>query len=418
MEESENRRSWFLVLAAWAASVYLIGYATDATLSVLDEISKLAFGASPLGVIRNVVAVAVLTATLPALLLTIFVPHLPRTVMLPPIAYLLWVSFGAPPLPAMQMNPAISLALSTAQLLLGAVAFVLIRRRTGEWLLSAARLPVIGRLWLRTLGALALTVFLGVVALAGLATAAVVLSLERVTGGYMQFTWTGIELRETTLQRGHTTVHLVATAHIAEPQFYRLLRDSIPDDALVFVEGITDRSGRLQGFSQRATARALGLSTQDVFNALLPPPEDEDEAGDAPEESAADAAEPRVVRADVDAEVFSEQAVRYLRDVDAITRSASANEALSRLAKMSRNYTKTDEQSVFEEIVGERNIHLLDAFDRQAGDYDTVVIPWGAMHMPGLEKGLAARSFRVVSTRDIPMARYRTILSKVLHPES
>lgn len=408
------KRSGFLVLAAWAASLWLYAFAADATLSVIDESLAMALGGDVLSGLRNGVALFVVYATLPALLVTIFVPQLPKLVLLPPVFFVLWTALGAPPLPATARGSLPMLALSAAQLLLAANALFLVRRRHVRWRLVAEQLPVVGHLWLRTILALVLTLFVGAAATAGLAAAAVVSYLEGVTGGYMQFGWSGIAMRETVLERDGKTVRLVATAHIAEPGFYREIRRNIPGDALVFVEGVTDRKGRLGGFSQHAAAQALGLSTQDVFNELLPVPEEVDEAGvddDAGKPGPGSDA-PHVVRADVDTEVFSDRAVEYLQDVDKVMQSASLGSAMAELSAFSRKYTETETQAIFGEIVGRRNLNLLEAFDRLAGNYATVVIPWGAMHMPGLEQGLADRHFRVVSTRSVPMARFSTILNR------
>ena len=41
-------------------------------------------------------------------------------------------------------------------------------------------------------------------------------------------------------------------------------------------------------------------------------------------------------------------------------------------------------------------------------------MPWGAQHMPGLEAALKQRSFVVESQKMLPLARYQTIIDRVM----
>ncbi len=408
-----NRRSRLLVLATWLANIFVFGFTADAVLSVLDEALTMAFDGQVIADARNAVALAVATASLPALLLVIFVPQLPRAVLVPLIVFLIWAAFGAPPLSAPAASSWLP-ALAFGQLLLAANAFRIIHHKTGRWWLVADRLPTIDHFWRRTIVALVVTSVLGCVSLAGLMAASVASYIETMTGGYLQFSWTGIEVRETVLKRGNTSVYLVATTHVADPQFYKTIHGRIPGDALVFVEGVSDRSGRMRGLSYGNVARAFGLTTQDTFNTLLGPVEADDEGaeppadGDEPARSA-----PQAIRADVDAEVFSERAIEFLHEVAVVNDSASLRQALARMAAFNQKFTNEEVNSIFDELLDQRNAHLLEAFDRRVADYDKVFIPWGAAHMPGLQTGLKARNFHVVSERSTPVARYDSILRHV-----
>ena len=40
---------------------------------------------------------------------------------------------------------------------------------------------------------------------------------------------------------------------------------------------------------------------------------------------------------------------------------------------------------------------------------ETVTVPWGAAHMPGLAKGLEERGFRLVQQQEFEVVRFKTI---------
>jgi hypothetical protein len=70
------------------------------------------------------------------------------------------------------------------------------------------------------------------------------------------------------------------------------------------------------------------------------------------------------------------------------------------------------------ELIDKRNAHVLAIFDEKAGDYTTIVIPWGALHMPGLEAGLKERGYRVESERTRPVVRFGTIVGSLVKGRS
>jgi hypothetical protein len=56
---------------------------------------------------------------------------------------------------------------------------------------------------------------------------------------------------------------------------------------------------------------------------------------------------------------------------------------------------------------------VLDEFDKRSGEYDSIIIPWGAQHMPGIEAALLQRGYRIQAQRMLPVARYQTIIDRL-----
>ena len=401
-EPAGSRRSIVLRLFVWLANLYLMAFAGDALLSLADDALRVLGGEqAALHAIRNVVGLAVFLATALIPFLLLFVPHLPRPPFLLPIAFALFFVFGLPFLPvAVEW-------LSVVQVLVAAASFFLVKAGTGAWLLSAARLPRKRYLVARTLFATVVTVV--VVPLLGLVIVVLgfLSALERETGGYLDLTASGIDVRESVLTKDGRTVVLVAMAHYGEGDFYRTLFDGLPAGSLVLAEGITDREKRSPAFpSMMKMAKVLGLTQQPTPGAIrsrvdVAPSADAGRPAGAP---------PEVVVADIDVADLSAVTLAVLGDLADLYGGDSKADALRRLVARSR----TGDLATFKrEVVDERNAHVLTIFDNRAAAYSTIVIPWGALHMPGLEAGLRERGYRIDTQRNRSVLRFGTIVDSL-----
>ncbi len=422
-----GRRSAFLAFMAVIANLYLLGFAADAALSVADELFPAAGGSEALSRARFALAVLVLSASFPMLVIILFVPHLPKLVFLPLLAFVIWAGFGAPPADfGDDGNPA--LAIAAAQLFLAVAAFLVNRVRTGKALLAADRLPRLGHLGLRTALALVILLALFPITVAGLAVAGTALYLESQTKGFVDFTDSEIRLTERIYQKGNRRVVLIGMMHFGESGFYDSLFGEFPADALVLAEGVSDRDNRLSNnLSYQRLARVLGLEQQPVlvptlgtddlemdFDAL----NDEEDAArgggavDAPKDIRIAKLRPDVVYADADLADFSNTTIEFLNETAALYGSRSGREVLERLTKLSE-FSEDEINTVYDDIIYKRNAGLLAEIDNNLKVYDTIIIPWGALHMPDLETNLIDREFVQASERSIPLIRYETILDSL-----
>jgi hypothetical protein len=386
------------------ANLYLIGFAVDAVVSCVDDGLGVLGVASPLAAARTFIGLAVLLASAPVPFLLLFVPHLPKSVFFPPLAFVLvyLLAAGSVPVP--------DAAFSVAQAVVAATSFLLVKAHTTRWLLSADRLPYKRHLVARTAFATVVALVVVPFGAAALVVLGLVAGLEHETAGWLDLTASGIEVRESVLEKDGRTVVLTAMMHYGEEDFYRSLVDGLPPGSLVLAEGITDRGKRLSAFpSALKIAKALGLTQQPTPAAIR-----SRASGAAPAETAGTAepakdtgAHPDVVRADVDAAEFSDTTVSVLHDLAGLYSGDAPTEALRRLIGRART---GDDLSVFkQEVVDERNAHLLSVFDEKAAGYRTVMIPWGALHMPGIEAGLLERGYRVQSERKRAVVRFATV---------
>jgi hypothetical protein len=397
-EHDSLPRSLFLRFATWLANAYLIAFACDAVVSVVDDgLRALGFGSLALLATRNFVAFAVLLASLLVPFLLLFVPQIPKRLFIVPVLFALACSFAGSALP-------IPIAwLSVVQLVIAAATFGLIHARSGGRLLSADTLPRKRWLVARTVFATIVTLVTVPLVAAAVALLVLVSALEREAGGYLDVTPTGVEVRERTLTKDGRTVVLKAMAHYGEDDFYRTLFDGLPPKSAVLAEGISDREKRLTGFpSATNMAKAIGLTQQPGMGAIR----DRGAAGDG---HGATGGTPDIVRADVDTVEFSDDTLGLLHDLGELY----GGHVLEGIRKVIAR-TRADPLVFKRELVDKRNAHVLAIFDEKAGDYTTIVIPWGALHMPGLEAGLRERGYTVQSERMRPVVRFETILGSLV----
>jgi hypothetical protein len=119
-----------------------------------------------------------------------------------------------------------------------------------------------------------------------------------------------------------------------------------------------------------------------------------------------------VVNADVDASEFSDVTIRFLAAVAEVYRNESMAEFLS-AAVSGEEFTEEEYATILREIIAERDAHALARIDESLEDFDVLIVPWGAAHMPGLEAGLRQRGFEVQSLVMRRVADWRTIYSRI-----
>ena len=64
------------------------------------------------------------------------------------------------------------------------------------------------------------------------------------------------------------------------------------------------------------------------------------------------------------------------------------------------NITPETSAVIFGDLLDSRNEVVISWLDRVLPIYDTIVIPWGALHMPGIETEILERGFKQTSSRE------------------
>lgn len=313
--------------------------------------------------------------------------------MVLPVVLLAWQTGGMMPLPALMLDlGAVSWVGALTQI---ALALALVGFRPDRFPVSEeamgdgpeVRLPVsVGRVLV-----LGVTLVLGTY----LQFIAMAAGLSIITDGYVQVDRTGLSTAHRACTRGDTTVHLVGAVHIGESKGYEQLMAGIPEGSLLLAEGVSDEDGLLgDRFGYGKLAKRLGLVPQ---RAAGKEAEDEGEGRF------------RVQRADVDVNTFDEATLKLLRDVGAILNAEDPVVAYVQSVGEMTGVTEETLKTVIDDVLIERNKHLLVVLDEVLPNERVVIIPWGAMHLRDVGRAVQERGFTCGEPRLIRMIEWATV---------
>ena len=352
----------------------------DALVSLIDD-GLVAVGVDALATVRIFISTMATILSLPTFTLLAFNSALPGRALLPPVSFLLWVAFGAPPLSGLYEMSALAPWLSFVQVVIAVLSFLAVHRSNAGvgWLLPPERdRRVFDRAhFLRFATATAL---LAPLIVGGLLLGSGALWIRAQTNGFLSMGPRGLYAQERTYVRGPKTVHLVAMAHLGDASFYRGVADAIPrEDTIVLAEGVSDRHGLLTEFPDAAEfgdlAATVGLAAQAEIG-----------VGD-------------VESADVDVSELSAETVRFLNSMGTALRAETWREGLLLYLDYIETMDPERIEEILREIVEVRNQYVLDQLARSLDSHEHFVVPWGALHMPGLEEGVLALGFTPDETR-------------------
>ena len=377
------------------ANAFLVAFAFDGFFSVLHDGL---WGGAPgfLSELRVAAALLAVLLSIPTFVLVASSSSLPARILLPPVLFVWWCALGAPPLLwSMEPRPDLLLVLSGLQLLLALFCFGAVRRANGgeSWMF----VPEQGGATFdakRFLGFGIATALLGPLIAGGVLLGGGAFWLRTETAGFLNLGPGGILAEERTYVRGDKTIHLIAMMHVGDESFYRGVMDAVPrEGTLVLAEGVSDRDGLLADFPTAeefgALAGTVGLAAQA-------------DLGIGEGEASGLLIEP----ADIDASEFSEATVQFLNAIGASVRAETVREGLEHYTRYVESQDPEALEAVLYEVVSVRNDYVLDQLAAALGSHDRFVLPWGALHMPGLEAGVLALGFVHDTTRTRPLLAF------------
>jgi len=362
-------------------NAFLLLFAIDAGLSILDGLLKLS-GFEGITFLRNLFASSVIVAFVPVYLLVAASPRLPARVFLPPIFVGAWLSLGAAPLPLAFDDPAhFDLAASLIQLSVAGLAYATVYARAGGrtgFLDSiSARGPAFAPL--RFAGLAGGAVVIGPPLLAAYAVLALMTLIESSTGGFVQVDRHGIHLVESHYGKGDHEIRLVGMMHVGTAKVYEQIFDSFELPATVVLEeGVTDKSHLLESeLSYGMFADRLQLVVQEPVSSHF-------------EEKSS--AWPRVLHRDMDISEFSDETLDFVQKMTIVAKALDDPEAI--LEKLQDpSWLPQSSETVMHDILTRRNERLLEEIEDALLDYERVIVPWGALHMPWIEHQIQQRGF-------------------------
>lgn len=378
-------------------NLFFILFLIDGGISLTDELLKLAEFGSITG-LRNMVAFAVILISIPVYLLLGIDRRLPKRILMPLVLFVIWGALGMWPLGIIVPYDKLGVCGAGLQLLAAGLALAYIRRLSGRsvWLtreMLAGSFFSLGNTLLFTTASIVLLpaalLFFGVGGAASY--------LEKETAGFMRLGLDGIYMTEKRYSADDKTVRLAGMIHIGEREYYRELGASVlPEKTIILLEGVSDRDRLLpKGLDHNRLANLAGLSSQQelVF------PGKQIGTGDIgvflPEEDKNPSV--HIVRADVDTSDFDPGTIRFLNMIaEEVIGSNSLSEAINAYHLwVKENLTEEMTLTIKADILDKRNQELVCHLETALLSYDTIVIPWGAMHMAYFEDWLAGQGFQL-----------------------
>ncbi len=199
---------------------------------------------------------------------------------------------------------------------------------------------------------------------------------------------------ETVFQKENQRVILIPMSHVANASFYRdILQDHNRPGVLLLEEGVMDEKHLLQIKTGYASiAKATGLASQgDAFS-----PRDDWEATRK--------------NADIDVQFFHPSSITLLNELFAVYAGVGHTDTPSPLlGALQQTHEREKYFRFFEDVLDQRNEHLLKEIDRHVPHHPVVVIPWGALHISAIARGLQERGFVVNESQKRAVVTYRLL---------
>lgn len=362
-------------------SVALMVFVADAGLSLAGDSLVLLTGNPLLSIVSGLVALPALLLALAVYVLMALTPRVPKRVFLPLTLFGPVASLASLPLLVYfhQHSGWIAWGISLARLV---VCLVILRHLWGSWkfrwpLIDARQLGSGGFRWRHFTGFVAAHLLLALPATLAYLLACASLAVDHFSDGFVTLRPSGLtmQVRKYSREDGKI-VELVPMSHIGEPDFYQTLAASFPKTATLLMEGVSDKDHLFsEKLSYRETAKSLGLvEQQDVFK---PPGEK--------------------VPADVDINQFSKTSLEFLKRALPVH---SQGVKAGTLPMFVESPPPAILQGLINDLLSNRNRHLLEVFNERLSTSDHIVIPWGAAHMPGISEGVLKAGFHLQETED------------------
>lgn len=397
-------------LAERVTNLFVLFYCLDTVLSLLDEGAAALGHGYPLGFVRG--PVGVFTLGLAALLYVAMAiwARLPKLILVPPILVALWIGLGALPFTLTTPGSAGLIAAGVEAVAALYLLFALHRRYGGFRMIEPAPGPNFH--FATSLGFVAANLVLGpilAVALGGLTLASYI---QTNTHGFVSFDRTGINLADRRYVRDDNVIRLVGMMHIGERSTYdELFQSFAVENTVVLAEGVSDTHKRLATFGYGRVASSLGLDTQPHLEEVLGEREEENGSGDADDNREW----PHIEHADLDVSDFAPETIALLNRIGHLWSLPTAGEQLRELLAIAGEPGAEELPQRFNsDLIDKRNAHLLERVKTALDEYETVVVPWGGLHLPGIESEILDWGFVRRDSKSRRLLRYETIIAAML----
>jgi hypothetical protein len=401
------------------ANLFLIMFLADGGFSLVDELVPLLSPLTSFTALRSLLAGTVIFMAAALYLCLGIDRRLPKRVFLPQILFALVCPFSIwlfPPLAGIRTYGLIAAA---AQVSLGMLPLCFFRKNGTRCLtmpLEMFAAPSFGLKNTLVFGATSL--FFAPLALILLILFAANSYMTEYTAGFMRIDPGGLRMAERVYRRDNRTIRLAAMIHVGSREYYAGLAESIgAGRIIVLAEGVSDDEQLLAGsIDYGKMAGYLGLASQKElhFRGRLIEPEELESSPLRSRSAGAGrpAGEVDIIRADLDVSdlrpptiLFLNALGKHLQESDSFVKGFLALNSWGE-----KNITPEMSELIFDDILHRRNMEVVRYLENALDRYDTVVIPWGALHMKEIEAEVLRRGFTLQEERERVSIDFRKML--------
>ncbi|HBG05288.1 MAG: hypothetical protein A2075_20765 [Geobacteraceae bacterium GWC2_58_44] len=404
------------------ANLFLILFVADGAVSLLDVLVSLVSPVAALGQVRVFLADVVLV-----LAFTIFQglaidQRLPKRVFVPLTLFVCLVPISVLIFPSLSGNSSYGLLAASGQLLLCMLpVYHLQQTNQSGFLMPKAMFDGPFFSLRNTLVFSAITVFVVPLVSVLLLFSTANSFMHKNTAGFMRLAPDGIYMTEKVYRRDSKTIRLIGMIHMGDKQYYDGLAGSVaPGRTIILAEGVSDTRKMLRNRLDYGNfADYLGLTLQQEkmhFKGRTIEAAELEKSLPRSRDGANSTAQIDIMRADVDISSFHPETIRFL---DALGKqmkeSTSVTKGLNASSSWSKEYMTPQMQKVImDDILYRRNKEVIRHMRKALVRYDTIVIPWGALHMPEIETEVLKQGFELQHVRE----RESIDFGKMLHGKS
>ena len=231
---------------------------------------------------------------------------------------------------------------------------------------------------------------------------------KSLMGDYVRISWGGVSLVERVFEKDGRHVHLIGMMHVGDDSFYTTLNERMRTPPtggrrIILTEGVTDEQDILpaefkSGRTYAKLARSLGLSVQPHSAPSEPLGGTDNQPGPG------QIAGVTFQNADIDVSALDPQ---HQQTLVTLLGMLDVDDISSLLLAQPEDITGRDiERLFFDGLLGRRNDSLMAGFDASVPEYQEVCIPWGAAHLPDIERRLLARGYSQRDETVRPIVRF------------
>jgi hypothetical protein len=401
------------------ANLFLIMFLADGGFSLVDELVTLLTPLLPFTTLRNLLALTVISMSVPVYLTLGIDRRLPKRIFLPLIFFIFWSLVSTWLFPALAEIRIYGLILAVVQVAIGMLP--LTRFRTGDepCLTMPPELfttPLFSRT--NTLIFAAVNLLVAPIVLLLFIFTVVDANMAAYTAGFLRLTPAGLTMTERIYTRDKQTIRLAAMIHIGDKEYYDAMAESVTAGRnIVLAEGVSDDKQLMRSsIDYGKVAGFLGLVSQEKLlfkGRLIDEAEFEAPRPDiSKSEAKAKTGSVDVLRSDTDISSFRPPTILFL---NAIGKQLHDNStfikgvmAINSWAE--KNITPEVNAIIMDDILHRRNLMVLGHLNKALEQYDTVIIPWGALHMKEIEADILKRGFVLKKERERVSIDFRKLL--------